>query len=204
MTTSDLEKSRRAGRLQILAVFALFAVPLAAAIILYVSGWHPATVNYGRLVTPARPIRPVVLTELDRPGQFPFSKLYGKWLLVYFSGDSCGPVCVDALYKMRAMALFQGENVRRVRRVLVFQAPPTHTQVTALVRQFPGLRILSGRAGQVHQLAVQFRQDDAPVQNGVVNVVDPLGNWMMTYPADADARWMRKDLSRLLSVSQIG
>lgn len=204
MTTGDLEKARRAGRLQILAVFALFAVPLAAAIILYLSGWHPATINYGRLVTPARPIRPVMLTELDRPGQFLFSKLYGKWLLVYFSGGECGPACVDALYKMRAMALFQGENAHRVRRVLVFQTPPRHARIATLVQEFPGLRILGGRPRQVHELAVQFSRYGTLTQRGVVNIVDPLGNWMMTYPPDADARWMRKDLSRLLSVSQIG
>jgi hypothetical protein len=37
-----------------------------------------------------------------------------------------------------------------------------------------------------------------------VYLVDPLGNFMMSYPADADPTGMRKDLARLLRISQIG
>lgn len=204
MTTSDTKKLRRAGHRQILTVFALFAVPLVLATALYVARWYPAPVNHGTLVTPARPIHSVLLTELDRSRSVPFSKLYGKWLLVYFSGGSCGSLCTNALYKMRAAALFQGENQTRVRRILVFQNAPSPARVAALVRQFPQLRIFSGPEQSVHQLAVQFNDHAIPLKAGVVDVVDPLGNWMMGYPPDADARGMRQDLTRLLSVSQIG
>jgi hypothetical protein len=34
--------------------------------------------------------------------------------------------------------------------------------------------------------------------------VDPLGNFMMSYPADADPNGIRKDLARLLRASRIG
>jgi hypothetical protein len=37
-----------------------------------------------------------------------------------------------------------------------------------------------------------------------VYVVDPLGNFMMSYAANAEARGMLKDLKRLLKISQIG
>jgi hypothetical protein len=37
-----------------------------------------------------------------------------------------------------------------------------------------------------------------------IYLVDPLGNFMMSYPADADPTGMRKDLARLLRISQIG
>jgi hypothetical protein len=37
-----------------------------------------------------------------------------------------------------------------------------------------------------------------------IYLVDPLGNLMMSYPGDADATGMKKDLQRLLKVSQIG
>ncbi len=35
-------------------------------------------------------------------------------------------------------------------------------------------------------------------------LVDPLGNVMMRFPANADPRRMQKDLERLLKASQIG
>ncbi|MHB1952060.1 MAG: hypothetical protein ACYCQK_11400, partial [Acidiferrobacteraceae bacterium] len=185
MTAGDLAKARRSGRLQIAAVFALFAIPLVLAIIFYLSGWHPAPVNYGRLITPAQPISPVIVRELDHPGRVPFSKFYGKWLLVAFSAGSCGPACMDALYKMRAMALFQGENSHRVRRVLVFRTPPAAAEVSRLVSQFPGMRIVTGRARRMDRLAAQFSRDGTAARGGVVDIVDPLGNWMMTYPSTA-------------------
>ena len=43
-----------------------------------------------------------------------------------------------------------------------------------------------------------------PADLNRVYVIDPLGNLMMSYPADADANRMRKDLARLLRVSQVG
>jgi hypothetical protein len=39
---------------------------------------------------------------------------------------------------------------------------------------------------------------------GRVFVVDPLGNVMMRYGADATTKGIQKDLKRLLKVSQIG
>jgi hypothetical protein len=37
-----------------------------------------------------------------------------------------------------------------------------------------------------------------------IYVVDPLGNLMLRFPRDPDARRMIKDLSRLLKASQVG
>ena len=37
-----------------------------------------------------------------------------------------------------------------------------------------------------------------------IYLIDPLGNVMMSYPKDATAKGMQKDLKRLLKVSKIG
>jgi hypothetical protein len=51
----------------------------------------------------------------------------------------------------------------------------------------------------------QFLIDDAPVMASQrVYIVDPLGNLMMYYQPDADARGMLKDLQKLLKFSKIG
>jgi len=35
-------------------------------------------------------------------------------------------------------------------------------------------------------------------------LVDPMGNLMMSYPADSDPKNLRKDIGRLLRASRIG
>jgi len=194
------------ARKQFLVVVGLFALPLLLALGLYFGGWRPATVNVGKLVNPALPIASVALIDPDTGKTVPLSALYGKWLLVYLASDSCGAGCIDALYKMRAAALFQmSENVPRVRRLLIFLRTPLATRVQGLETQFPGLKILVAPRAVAPGLSAQFQRSTPLIpQVGTVETLDPLGNWMMIYPPDADARGMRKDLSRLLAVSQIG
>ncbi len=65
---------------------------------------------------------------------------------------------------------------------------------------------LVGPPTAVRQLAGQFRVPAGGALEGLdpIYLVDPLGNFMLHYPPDADASGMRKDLVRLLKVSQVG
>jgi hypothetical protein len=86
------------------------------------------------------------------------------------------------------------------------------TDATALdmlrytVKEYPGMRVAIGPAAAVRRLAGQFALPaGSPLDNlNRVYIVDPLGNLMMSYPADADPRRMNKDLGLLLKASQIG
>ena len=46
--------------------------------------------------------------------------------------------------------------------------------------------------------------DDRPALGGRIYLVDPMGNLMMFYEPDADAKGMVKDLERLLKISYVG
>lgn len=74
------------------------------------------------------------------------------------------------------------------------------------IKDYPGMRIVTGPAEAVDALARQFvLPAGSPLDNlNRVYLMDPLGNFMMSYPADADPTGMRKDLARLLRISQIG
>lgn len=204
MTQKNHAESARA-RKQFLIVVGIFALPLLLAIGLYFGGWRPATVNTGKLVNPARPIASVALLDPDSGASVALRSLYGKWLLVYLASDSCGAGCINALYKMRAAALFQGEHSVRVRRLLIFLRTPALARVRGLKEQFPGLHVLVAPTAVAPALSGSFQAGTPLIpQAGTIEMLDPLGNWMMIYPPDADARGMRKDLTRLLAVSQIG
>jgi hypothetical protein len=54
-------------------------------------------------------------------------------------------------------------------------------------------------------IAPQFQVDETPAVGAErVYIVDPLGNLMMYYQPDADARGMLQDLQKLLKYSKVG
>lgn len=195
---------RRQSQRRILLVAATFFVPFIIAVVLYLAGWRPTATNHGQLVQPPRSLGAPLVTPVNEGAKpVPLKQFYGKWLLVVVGDHGCAtPACRSALYKVRAAALFQGDNAHRVRRLLVLQAAPSAADLQEWRDQFAGTHILVTSAGVFSQLEGIFAAGS--IAPGTVYVVDPLGNWMMWYRPTADAREMREDLSRLLAVSQIG
>lgn len=203
---SSVQPSRR-GRWVLLALAALILSGFVGSFVLVESGWRPgATRNYGDLRTPAHPIEDVTLADLEgRP--VPFSAFKGKWTLVYFGPGECPKPCRDNLYKMRQITAAQGREAFRVQQVFVVtSAEATDGPRHALLADYPDTRVLRDAPGTVRELAVQFAVNGGTPLDGLhrIYVVDPLGNFMMSYAADADPRRMNKDLSLLLRASHIG
>lgn len=197
---------RRRGRWVLLALAALFLSGLVASFVIIQSGWRPgSTRNYGALVQPARPIHDVTLLDLDGTPT-PFSALKGKWTLLYFGAAECLKPCTDDLYKMRQVTLAQGDEAHRLQRVFVVTDSTAIDLLRYTLADYPGTRVLRGTAETVRDLAAQFHVPAGGALDGLhrVYVVDPLGNFMMSYPADADPRGMNKDLRLLLRASHIG
>ncbi|HEY8553878.1 MAG TPA: cytochrome C oxidase subunit I, partial [Burkholderiales bacterium] len=110
------------------------------------------------------------------------------------------------LYKMRQVTLAQGTEAHRVRRVFVLTDSRELEGLRALLAEHPGLRVLRGSDEAVRALAAQFALPAGNPLDGAdrLYLVDPLGNLMMSYPADADPRGINKDLKLLLRASQVG
>ncbi|BAV32732.1 cytochrome C oxidase subunit I [Sulfuricaulis limicola] len=203
MTDAD---RRTASRRKILLLAALFTLPVIIAYALYFSGWRPAsTGNHGELVQPARPIADAALTRLDG-GSMRFSELHGKWTLITFSAAECLKPCERNLYVMRQVIAAQGDKAGRVQSMLVVTDPKALDLLRYTVKDYPGMRAIVGPPEAVGALARQFTLSaGSPLDNlNRVYLVDPLGNFMMSYPADADPNGIRKDLARLLRASRIG
>lgn len=194
------------ARRKILLLAVLFALPVVVAYALYFSGWRPASFgNHGELVQPARPIADVTLTLLDGK-DIRFSELRGKWTLITFSVAECLSPCERNLVKIRQVIAAQGKEAERIQSVLIMKDAKTRDWLKYAVKDYPGMRAVIGPPEAVDVLARQFALPaGGPLANlNRIYVVDPLGNFMMSYPADADANGMRKDLARLLRVSRIG
>ncbi len=195
-----------ANRFKLLLVAGLFFLPAISATLLYYAGWRPHTqINHGDLVQPVRSIQDVVLQTLEG-NSLHFSELHGKWLMVYFGSSSCKAACVQNLYKMRQVQIAQGKDADRILRVFVVTDGLALDGLRTTLRDYPGLKVITGPADAITSLAKQFELPSGSPLDALnrVYIVDPMGNLMMSYPKDADPSGMRKDFVRLLKVSQVG
>lgn len=186
----------RRSRLTLVAVFAVFVLPLALAWVMnFASDWVPrATINHGHLVEPVTPVH--LAGWQDPEGRsVDAAWLSGKWTLAYRIAGGCADDCHQVLYVLRQVRLAQGKNIDRVQRLVVLDAPASPAWISEVQEHYPGLMVVQpASAGAVSGIP-------AP---GKVYLIDPLGDLMMEYGADADARGMVKDLERLLRISYVG
>lgn len=182
--------NRSRGIVLLLAL--LFALPVAAATTLYLSGWRPeAPAVHGVLVQPPLPVAHVTLGKLaGRKVQLrDFST---KWTLLYFGPADCPADCRRSLAAMRQVYVAQGRQQERVQRVFVARGavPPDGEILCA----FPGMAVVASQE-------VDWK---GWMGGGRIFLIDPLGNRVMDYRADADPAGIRQDLARLLTYSWVG
>jgi len=191
------EPDARRGRLTLLLIIAVFLIPLVAAYLYRPTG-EPG--NHGRLVDPPHPLEAFDMTGVDgEPAGL--DTLTGKWSLIYLGGGECGEPCRDSLYKIERVRLTQGKHMDRVQALyLAPQSMAADTMSETLV-QFKGLEGYRLTPAQLEAMAPGY---DLSAGDNRIYLVDPLGNLMMFYPAEADPNGMKDDLKRLLKVSQIG
>jgi len=204
---SGISVNLRNQRIKLLVILGMFALPVLLAWIWHANSdrWRPGgTTNYGELITPARPLAAFSMPGLD--GTLITQEfLRGRWTLVYIGAADCDQVCRTNLYNIRQVRLALNEKFDRVQRLWVLSDGRGSEQLPALLADHPGLKVAKPDTAELARLLAQFGSADAAVPvSGRVYLVDPLGNLMMRYPADAKPKGMLKDLERLLKTSWVG
>lgn len=190
------------GRRLLLLVALVAVLPFAVAIYFVVTDWRPAgrSVNFGELVEPAQPLPAVTLRGLDgKPVSI--ESLRGRWLLATVAQTACTAGCRNNLWKMQQVRLAQGKHMQRVERVLLVDDRARLT-APALARDYPGLQILRADRATLAPLLQVLSGSEAAGER--VFLIDPNGNLVLRYGANADPVGLRKDLARLLRLSRIG
>ncbi|WP_129641471.1 hypothetical protein [Peristeroidobacter agariperforans] len=199
----DPAQPRPVARKQIWILVGAFFAPLALAFLLYYGvGVRPhGNTNKGDLIHPARP-----LPEVELPGAtnqpLAANALRGKWSMVFIGDGACDTRCREALTLMRQTRLALGDKMERVQRV--FLATGNCCDQAYLETEQSGL--LLGRIdNSPGQTLLETFPDAAQAPGlGRIYLVDPLGNLMMKYEADAPQKALLEDLKKLLKLSHIG
>ena len=197
---------RRASRIKLVAIFAIFAVPLIlASIYLHLvrtSGGQLGDTSRGQLIQPAVPLTDFTLRQQD--GEFDLETVRGSWTLLYMPVGQCMEACELNLYHMRQVRLALNHRMDRVQRAVLAETDAQLSEM--LLSQHAGLMVARGDSDAQSSLRDQILAAEShmePLPNAIY-LIDPFGNVMLRFPPDLEPGSMLKDLKHLLKVSRIG
>lgn len=191
--------SQRKGRWKMLAVLLVCAAPVVASYFTYYVVRPEGRRNFGELIDPQKDM-PAGLMAHTLDGQdMPLSQLKGQWLLVSTSSAACEAQCETHLYLQRQLRESLGREKTRLDWVWLIDdgLQPSPALKTAL--QPAQVLQINGA-----QLQAWLQPAAGHLLSEHLYVVDPMGNWMLRFPANLDkdsAPRAKRDLERLLRAS---
>lgn len=193
--SADSAAATRRGRWKMIALLLVCASPVIASYFTYYVIRPEGRRNYGELIQPQRALPAWQGTDVQgRP--VALSSLKDQWLLISVADTACNEACQKHLYLQRQLRETLGREKDRLDWVWLRtgNAPldPALAQATsaATVLQVPA-----------DELARWLEPAPGRKLEDHLYVVDPIGNWMMRFPADIDPKQAKRDLDRLLRAS---
>lgn len=191
-----LARQRASGRLKMLAVLAVCAAPVIASYYMYyvVRPSGPGTA-YSDLIQPTVAMPAVTARSLQGEA-VPLRGLTGQWLLVVVDGGACNAACEKRLYMQRQLREMVGRERDRIDKLwLVIDDAPLSPALQQALLASPAMNILRLPRGAA---ADWLRPAPGHALEDHLYIVDPLGEWMMRAPADADPSRLKRDIDRLM------
>lgn len=207
---TDASQTHGRGRSKLLLLIVLFAAPVVAAYALYFwvpESWQPTgRTNQGRLIDPPRTIESLSLHDVEgqRVNQMLLAK---KWTLLVIGPSACNETCHKVLYDTRQVRTALGKNTPRVQRIFVATDRSRVDELKAsLEPDHPDLQLRVAEGAEVYEINRQFAANGRNPLNNVYDIylLDPHGNWLMSYTPQDPAKGLLKDLKKLLRLSNIG
>jgi len=202
MTTHDVPglhssaPNAAVGRWKLLFVLLVCAAPVIASYLTYYVIRPNSVSSYGTLI-PNQPVIPAV-AAVDLDGNtHSLLELRKQWLLISVGPAACDAACEQRLYLQRQIRESMGPEKERMDWVwLITDDAPVRESLLPALAQAMVWRVSADVLNQ------WLRPDAGHALPDHLYVVDPMGNWMMRFPAEADPKLLRKDLSRLLMASR--
>ena len=170
-------------RNKVLLIGLVCTAPVVLGWLAYYFHWDTGSAgNYGELIAPRTISSPAIQAHK------------GKWILVVFDRAACDAACEKKLYVVRQVRRAQGKEMERIARLWLMtdEANPR----SELVMAIDGTQLARSDPATEAQFPGDRRER--------IYLVDPIGNLMMSWPAEPDPARMIKDLQRLLRYSRFG
>lgn len=184
------------GRLKMLLVLAVCAAPVVASYLTYYVIKPQGRTNYSALILPTRAL-PDLPLRLVGGGEVKAASLRGQWLLVAVGPSQCDAVCEKRLLMQRQLREMLGRDRDRLDKVWLVTdaATPSDALLAATQRSaVPVTTLHVSREALGQWLAPETGQQ----LEDHLYLVDPMGEWMMRIPANADPSRVKRDLERVM------
>jgi hypothetical protein len=194
---ADAQRTRM-GRWKMIVMMLVCASPVIASYFTYYVIRPEGRSVYGELIQPQKDMPQVSAKNLQSE-PVTLASLKGQWLLVTVASGACDERCQQNLYFQRQLREILGREKDRLDRVwLVTDDAPVAPGLLPALNQAHVLRL--------DATTVQSWVSPAPGQllQDHLYVIDPMGNFMMRFPANMDvagASKAKRDLNRLLKAS---
>jgi len=128
--------------------------------------------------------------------------LDGHWVMLnIIPTKECNKVCADAIHATKQLRLMLNKDLTRVRRaVIVMQGVHEKSFDLWCAKDDRLLKVKASDALKI-KLTEQLTET---ITEGVLILMDQLGNLMMKYSTGFDPYAVKSDLKKLLRISQIG
>jgi hypothetical protein len=194
---ADAQRTRK-GRWKMIAMMLICASPVIASYFTYYVIRPEGRRVYGELIQPQKDM-PQISAKNLQGDWVPLASLKGQWLLVNVGPASCAERCQENLYFQRQLREILGRDKDRLDRVWLItdDAPVTPSLLPALHMAHVLRMDLPTVQSWINPAPGQQLQDH-------LYVIDPMGNFMMRFPANMDvpsASKAKRDLERLLKAS---
>ena len=190
-----VQQRTRMGRVKMLLVMLVCAAPVIASYFTYYVVKPQGQAAYGELIDPQRPLPALSATAPDGTA-IDLRSLKGQWLLVVVGKAGCDSLCEKYLYLQRQLRESLGREKDRVDRLWLVS-----DEAALPERLGQGLRGASVLRLPQAQLAQWLAPEAGHQLDEHMYLIDPLGNWMMRFPAGMDAAGAAKakrDIERVL------
>ncbi len=188
----------RSGRWKMIGILLACAAPVIASYFTYYVVRPEGRRNFGELIDPQRTLPDVPVRSLAGE-QVPLSSLKGQWLLVSVAGGACDAACQNHLYLQRQLREGLGKDKDRLDWVWLVNDDATPSEA---LRQ--GVQKATVLRMDPTALAAWLAPAAGHQIQEHLYVVDPMGNWMLRFPAGLDkstAPKAKRDLERLMRAS---
>ncbi|MES2958530.1 MAG: hypothetical protein V4792_10090 [Pseudomonadota bacterium] len=187
------------GRVKMLLVLLVCATPVIASYLTYYVLRPDGRSNYASLIEPSRAI-PAALPLTDLEGR-PVSaaSLKGQWLLVVVGRAGCDSDCEQRLFMQRQLREMTGRERDRIDKLwLVTDDAPIAPALRAALASTPATQVLRVPPAALQEWLVPAAGESLESH---LYVVDPMGQWMMRAPPQAQPAKFKRDIDKLLRAS---